>query len=272
MRSPLLHPYQDLPQDPLQLQLDTTPMSLPDEPKITTVFRHLFKIDYKTLISQNARKTKIANTFFLMFSRSCIEEHELIIKFLEANGATIYSSYTPGSWNYFTSHVDAGVIIVSLTPCLSQQTPGHPISNPHPESRHYAHLTKPSQATDHPAQQIHPTFYAYHLIPSLPAILKKNINVFSIGTSVEPTLDLSSSPPYRITYTSRFACERLFPHGGAVLVTESVFLDDPKAARNILQWFKEALIKRAAGTWKLICRPGIKERMAELVDEVPEDR
>jgi len=98
------------------------------------------------------------------------------------------------------------------------------------------------------------------------------VNVFSIGTSIEPTLDPTSSPPYRITYTPRFSCERLFPHGGAILVTESVFLDDPKAARYILQWFEESLIRKPAGTWKLVCRPGIKERMAELANEVPEDR
>ncbi len=98
------------------------------------------------------------------------------------------------------------------------------------------------------------------------------MNVFSIGTSTEPTIDPTSSPPYKITYTSRFACERLFPHGGAVLLTESVFLDDPKAARQILQWFQESLIRKPAGTWKLLCRPGIKDWMRELVDEFPEDR
>lgn len=106
---------------PLQDQLPVNLMPLPDEPRITTVFRHLANIDYKTLIPQNARKNKDPNTFFLMFPPSRKDEHELVVKFLEANKATIYSSYTLGSWDYFTSHVDAGVILVSIVPLPRSQ-------------------------------------------------------------------------------------------------------------------------------------------------------
>lgn len=127
MRSPLLQPLQDLPYGLLQDQLLVNPMSLPDEPKINTVFRHLANIDYQTLISQNAKKTKDPNTFFLMFPPSRNDEHELVVKFLEANKAIIYSSHTPGSWDYFTSHVDAGVILVSILPLSSSR---HALSRP----------------------------------------------------------------------------------------------------------------------------------------------
>lgn len=114
MRGPLLQPFEDLPDGPLQDQLPVNLMPLLDEPRIITVFRHLANIDYKTLIPQNARKNKDPNTFFLMFPPSRKDEHELVVKLLEANKATIYSSYTLGSWDYFTSHVDAGVILVSV--------------------------------------------------------------------------------------------------------------------------------------------------------------
>jgi len=127
MRSPLLRPFQDLPQGLLQDQLLVNPGSLPDEPKITTVFRHLFNINYKTLISQNAKKIKDPNTFFLMFPPGPNDEHELVVKFLIANKAIIYSSHTPGSWDYFTSHVDTGVILVSIFPLSSSQ---HALSRP----------------------------------------------------------------------------------------------------------------------------------------------
>jgi chromo domain-containing protein 1 len=128
MRGPVLQPFEDLLDGPLQDQLPVNPAPLPDEPRITTVFRHLANIDYKTLIHQNARKNKDPNTFFLMFPPSSKDEHELVVKFLEANKATIYSSYTPGSWDYFTSHVDAGVILVSIVP-LSMSPLARPADN-----------------------------------------------------------------------------------------------------------------------------------------------
>ncbi|KAI9876031.1 MAG: hypothetical protein M1830_007486 [Pleopsidium flavum] len=225
MRSPLSPPIHDWSQLPLE---DTKVLISSDEPRIITVFRHLFNIEYKKLVSQNSKKNQDPN-IFLMFPPSCNDEHDLVVNFLEANGAVIYSSRTKGSWDYFTSCVDAGVVL------------------------------------------IHPTFYAYHTIPSLPTVLKKNINVFSLGTSLEPSFDPSSSPPYKTIYTPTFACERLFPHGGAILLTESLFLEDPKAAKVIVKWFKEYSDKKSAGTWKLVCRPNICEWLADLSEERHEE-
>lgn len=126
MRSPLSPPHHDRS----ELLLEDTqfpPISLSsDEPKIVTVFRHLFNIDYKKLVSQNSKKNQDPNIIFLMFPPSCNDEHDLVVKFLEANGAIIYSSRTTGSWDYFTSCVDAGVILVSFTLVLVPLPEHHP--------------------------------------------------------------------------------------------------------------------------------------------------
>ena len=129
LRSPLRQQSQVLPQGLLENQLPTTPMSFPNESKVTSVFRHLFNIDYKTLIPQNAKTSKDLNTFFLMFPPSSADEHELVVKFLEANGAIIYSSHTPGSWHFFTSNIEAGVVIVSVPPHYIEKPTLHLIPN-----------------------------------------------------------------------------------------------------------------------------------------------
>jgi chromo domain-containing protein 1 len=51
--------------------------------------------------------------------------------------------------------------------------------------------------------------------------------------------------------------QRLFPHGGAYLLTEDIMLHDPDAAVIILAWFQDYLAKKTPGTWKLILRPNV---------------
>lgn len=111
------------------------------EKNINIVFRDMFDIDFDRLIAQNGDQqhgpTKI---FFLCFipqgcenyepdpvKRSALrtrtsEEHDFVIKFLQANGAKeIYSMQKIGSqeidsngaWDYFCKNVKSGTIIVS---------------------------------------------------------------------------------------------------------------------------------------------------------------
>ncbi len=93
-------------------------MSVPGEPPINSAFRAVYNIEYTKLVSSNAKKGQDPNTFFIMFPPSCDAEHDLFVSFLEANGATVYSARTPGSWEFFTSKIDAGVILVCKHPIL----------------------------------------------------------------------------------------------------------------------------------------------------------
>ena len=111
------------------------------EKNINVVFRDMFEIDFGRLVAQNGpQKHPPTNIFFLCFlpqgcetyepdparrsalRRRTSEEHDLFIKFLQANGAEeTYSMQAIGSpelanngaWGYFYKNVKSGTIIVS---------------------------------------------------------------------------------------------------------------------------------------------------------------
>ena len=117
-----------------------------NEKNINIVFRDMFEIDFGRLVAQNGpQKHPPTSIFFLCFipqgcelyepdsaKRSALrmrtsEEHDLFIKFLQANGAEqIYSMQNIGSqeidnhgaWDYFCKNVKSGTIIVSLSSAL----------------------------------------------------------------------------------------------------------------------------------------------------------
>ena len=113
-----------------------------EEKNINIVFRDMFEIDYGRLVAQNGPQTHPPpHIFFLCFvpqgsenyepdaskrlalSMRTSEEHDLFVKFLQANGAEeIYSLQNIGSpeianngaWDYFLKKVKSGSIIVSV--------------------------------------------------------------------------------------------------------------------------------------------------------------
>ena len=113
-----------------------------EDKNINVVFRDMFEIDFGRLVAQNGpQQHPPTNIFFLCFipqgcenyepdsaKRSALrmrtsEEHDLFIKFLQANGAEeTYSMQSIGSqeinnhgaWDYFYRNVKSGTIIVSL--------------------------------------------------------------------------------------------------------------------------------------------------------------
>ena len=112
-----------------------------EENNINIVFRDMFEIDFSRLVAQNGpQEHSSTNIFFLCFlpqgcedyepdpaKRSALrvrtsEEHDLFIKFLQANDAQeIYSMQKIGSqeidnngaWDYFIKSVKSGTIIVN---------------------------------------------------------------------------------------------------------------------------------------------------------------
>ena len=119
------------------------------EKNINVLFRDMFEIDFGRLVAQNGPQSHPpTNIFFLCFipqgcedyepdpaKRSALrkrtsEEHDLFIKFLQANGAEeIYSMQNIGSqeltnnaaWGYFQKNVKSGTIIVSHFSALKMQ-------------------------------------------------------------------------------------------------------------------------------------------------------
>ena len=121
-------------------QIEKNPIQA-EEKNINIVFRDMFEIEYGRLVAQNGpQQHSPTNVFFLCFipqgcedyepdsaKRSALrrrtsEEHDLFIKFLQANGAEeIYSMQNIGSqeiddngaWDYFINNVKSGTIVVS---------------------------------------------------------------------------------------------------------------------------------------------------------------
>ena len=125
----------------LAIRIKNHPIQAEDK-NVNIVFRDMFEIDFDRLVAQSGpQQHPPTNIFFLCFipqgcenyepdpaKRSALrtrtsEEHDLFIKFLQANGADeIYSMQKIGSqeidsncaWDYFIKNVKSGTIIVSL--------------------------------------------------------------------------------------------------------------------------------------------------------------
>lgn len=83
------------------------------ESNLSMVLRVVLGIEYDRLIKQtNPKMTGKSNNFFLFFI-GVERERRIITRFLEEHGANIYCWDTEGAWDYFSNHVDAGVILVS---------------------------------------------------------------------------------------------------------------------------------------------------------------
>lgn len=94
--------------------------SLEAKNNINFVFQEILGIEYERLIKQsNPKKTAESNHFFLLFV-GVEKEFSLMCRYLAANGAKIYNWEDEGAWDYFRTHVEHGVILVSfaITPRL----------------------------------------------------------------------------------------------------------------------------------------------------------
>ena len=65
---------------------------------------------------------------------------------------------------------------------------------------------------------------------------------------------------------------RLFPHGGAIFLTEDLMLHDPHRALKIVEWFPKFYDTRLPGSWKLVLRPTVKEWLLETAEATRDGR
>ena len=93
--------------------LKSADLAMDSEPTANTLFRKHFNIEYNKLLPPSSER-KQQDEFFLMYRSEDQDEYDAIVKFLEANNAKIYSSTTAGAWDYFTSRVGHGVLLVCV--------------------------------------------------------------------------------------------------------------------------------------------------------------
>ncbi|KAL4748879.1 hypothetical protein BDW72DRAFT_179481 [Aspergillus terricola var. indicus] len=92
----------------------------------------------------------------------------------------------------------------------------------------------------------HESFVEYDKVPQLQKALRRTTGFWKV----------SLSKP--IQYVDRpLHVQRLFPHGGIILLTEDLIVREPVAAMIILQWFYEWSKKKYPGLWKIMLRPNI---------------
>lgn len=66
--------------------------------------------------------------------------------------------------------------------------------------------------------------------------------------------------------------QRLFPHGGVILITEDFMLREPDATVIILAWFNDWTKKRFPGMWKIMLRPNVLNWLLQQRDPKEDTR
>ncbi|KAI9792287.1 MAG: hypothetical protein M1816_002512 [Peltula sp. TS41687] len=103
---------------------------------------------------------------------------------------------------------------------------------------------------------IHPSFIPIYQIPKLYQLVRKDFSIFEFGINTD-----DASMPKGMN------CTRLFPHGGAILITTATVLQTPIIAYESLKLFTANLRTRAPNTWKLVTRPDLKEWVLKLAGQ-----
>lgn len=97
-------------------------------------------------------------------------------------------------------------------------------------------------------------------MPMLAKLLRASVNVFNISLS---------EPIKYLDHDSHL--QRLFPHGGIILMTEDFILKESEAALKVLNWFGNFIGRKFPGTWKMFLRPNVQHWLFDLCGSWPDD-
>ncbi|RHZ65679.1 putative Chromo domain protein Chp1p [Aspergillus thermomutatus] len=92
----------------------------------------------------------------------------------------------------------------------------------------------------------HESFMNYHALPFFKELIHRNVSFWSL--SLTKPLQYADHPTY---------FQRVYPHGGVILITEDFMLREPDATLIILAWLKDWLKQKFPGSWKIMFRPNI---------------
>ncbi|OJJ39866.1 hypothetical protein ASPWEDRAFT_169690 [Aspergillus wentii DTO 134E9] len=107
----------------------------------------------------------------------------------------------------------------------------------------------------------HETFVEYHAIPSFLESTRKNFSFWTL--SLYAPLQHSSRPVY---------FQRIFPHGGVILLTEDFMIREPDATIIVLAWFYDWSRKRFPGSWRIMLRPDVLNWLLKLPEPKEKER
>jgi chromo domain-containing protein 1 len=207
-------------------------------------FSKRFKITFDDLAKLGAAvKGGKADMFYVWFpddSEMVRRERDAMESFLKLHTGLLYSNRVEGDWEKFVATSRKanmpGAILVSVIRSVSLKV---------------VLLT---------LDQFHESFIDYHKVPLLRDLLRRSVTV---------CWNISLSQPLQYV-GHEVHKQRLFPHGGIILITEDFMASRLDATLTILAWFHEWLQKKFPGHWKLMVRPGVQQwvlRQAELSDE-----
>ncbi|KAL1848092.1 hypothetical protein Plec18170_008267 [Paecilomyces lecythidis] len=103
-----------------------------------------------------------------------------------------------------------------------------------------------ARTVSHGVVIFHGDFLNFHDLPYFLDLTRKEINFWSVS--------LAAPLPYAERPTH---LQRIFPHGGVILLTEDLFLYDQDCVVVILAWFEDYVRRRTPGSWKIMFRPDI---------------
>ncbi|KAJ9405906.1 hypothetical protein DTO045G8_6417 [Paecilomyces variotii] len=113
-----------------------------------------------------------------------------------------------------------------------------------------------ARTVSHGVVMFYGDFLSFYDLPYFLDLTRKEINFWSVS--------LAAPLPYA---DGTAHLQRLFPHGGVVLLTEDLFLYDQDCVVVILAWFEEFVRRRSPGSWKIMFRPDILNWLLKKTDE-----
>lgn len=94
-------------------------------------------------------------------------------------------------------------------------------------------------------EQFHDSFVNYDTMFSLRGLIQKPFTFWSFSLTGIGEGD------------NKTYFQRLFPHGGVILLTEDFMVREPDATVIILAWFYDWTKKKFPGSWKMMLRPNV---------------
>lgn len=213
-----------------------------EEKNINIVFRDMFEIDFHRLVAQNGpQQHNPTNIFFLCFIPQGCEDYEP-----DSAKRLALHRRTSEEHDLFIRFLQEN----GAEEIYSMQNIGSQEINSNSAWAYFVKNVKSGTIIFHDA------FIRYDLVPRLANhLLRGSVNVWK--TSLSP-MHPGEKHPHLV---------RLFPHGGILLLTESLVLYRPRETLRILMWFRRVHIPgKAPGTWKLAVRPRVREWLLDIMD------
>ncbi|KAI5299196.1 hypothetical protein KEM55_002457 [Ascosphaera atra] len=226
----------------------TKPLSLPlfgasfvsslDEQGVRALFKTRFRIDLSDLTAVNG-DTNPSKYFYLGFPSNTSHEFDFLRITLEKCNMEVYSNQTGRDWLSFKRATEdvSGTIL------------------------------------------LHESFSDFSAMPGFAKALRQRINVFytSLSRPLSGRRDEEDDSNVfdtnnDVNFIDNPHFNLIFPHGGAILITDDLILRHPDRTLQIVSWFTNFVKTKFRGTWKLLFRPNVEQWLLELASLKNDER